>query len=386
MTAPASLTVDLNALSHNFHALEAVSGVPVHPVVKANAYGLGAVPVAKRLLAEGARTFFVARLNEGVALREAVGPEPTIYVLDGCVGGAAGALKAANLRPILNHSDQMIAWNSIGGGPCGLQIDTGMNRLGFRPEDAPGPFGGLELVMSHLACADDPAEPMNRRQRDAFAAASKLYPNALKSFANSGGCFLGPDYAFDVVRPGICLYGGGPEGRPDARLKAVATLTAEILQIRDVPAGESVGYSRGFIADRPHRIATCGAGYADGIFRSILSRRPGLGRRSPAPDPRPRLDGCYRRGRDRRRCQPRRPRRTVRRQPPRRRRRRNRRDDQLRTADLDRQPLRPHLPWLDAYSTGAPTGVGAEVGSSMGGVEGHDALSTTGPPAAACSE
>lgn len=268
MTAPATLTVDLNALSHNFHALEAVSGVPVHPVVKANAYGLGAVPVAKRLLAEGARTFFVARLNEGVALRAAIGPEPTIYVLDGCVGDAAGALKAADLRPILNHGDQIASWNAANGGACGLQIDTGMNRLGFRPEEAPEPFNGLELVMSHLACADDPAEPMNRRQRDAFAAASARYPDALKSFANSGGCFLGPDYAFDAVRPGICLYGGGPEGRPDARLKAVATLSAEVLQTRDVPAGESVGYSRGFIADKARRIATCGAGYADGVFRS----------------------------------------------------------------------------------------------------------------------
>ena len=268
MTAPASLTVDLNALSHNFHALEAVSGVPVHPVVKANAYGLGAVPVARRLLAEGARTFFVARMDEGVALRTALGAEPTIYVLDGCVGDAASALKAADLRPILNHGDQIASWNAAGGGGCGLQIDTGMNRLGFRPEDAPEPFDGLQLVMSHLACADDPAEPMNRRQRDAFASVSGRYPDALKSFANSGGCFLGSDYAFDAVRPGICLYGGGPENRPDARLKAVATLTAEILQIGDLPAGESVGYSRGFIADTTRRIATCGAGYADGVFRS----------------------------------------------------------------------------------------------------------------------
>ena len=269
MTAPASLTVDLNALSHNFHALEGLTGVPVHPVVKANAYGLGAVPVAKRLLAEGARTFFVARLNEGVALREAIGAEPTIYVLDGCVGEAAQTLKAADLRPILNHADQIAAWKAADGRACGLQIDTGMNRLGFRAEEAPEPFDGLELVMSHLACADAPAEPMNRRQRDAFAAASSRYPDALKSFANSGGCFLGPDHVFDAVRPGICLYGGGPEGRPDPRLKAVATLTAEILQIRDVPVGETVGYSRGFLADTPRRIATCGAGYADGLLRSM---------------------------------------------------------------------------------------------------------------------
>lgn len=268
MTALATLTVDLNALAHNFHALRAATGVPVHPVVKADSYGLGAVACARRLLAEGANTLFVARAAEGVTLREAVGPAPVIYVLDGCVRGTAPALTQAGLRPILNHTDQLCDWQAAGGGPCGLQIDTGMNRLGFRPEDAPEPFEGLALVMSHLACADDPAQPMNARQRDAFAAVAARYPGALRSFANSGGCFLGPDYAFDAVRPGICLYGGGPEGRPDARLKPVATLTAQILQIRDVPAGESVGYSRGYVAATPRRIALCASGYADGVARS----------------------------------------------------------------------------------------------------------------------
>lgn len=268
MTASSSLSVDLNALSHNFHALEALTGVPVHPVVKANGYGLGAVPVASRLMAEGARTFFVARLSEGEILREALGAEPIIYILDGCTGGAAPALRAADLRPVVNQPSQLADWSASGGGACALQLDTGMNRLGFRPEDAPEPFEGLALVMSHLACADEPAQPMNRRQRDAFAAAVTRYPDAVKSFANSGGCFLGPDFAFDVVRPGICLYGAGPEGRPDARLKPVATLNARVLQVRDVPAGESVGYSRGFVADAPMRIATCGAGYADGVLRS----------------------------------------------------------------------------------------------------------------------
>ncbi len=268
MTASSSLSVDLNALSHNFHALEALTGVPVHPVVKANGYGLGAVPVATRLMTEGARTFFVARLSEGEILREGLGAEPVIYILDGCTDGAAPALRAADLRPVVNQPSQLAAWTASGGGTCALQLDTGMNRLGFRPEDAPEPFEGLALVMSHLACADEPAQPMNRRQRDAFAAAVTRYPDALKSFANSGGCFLGPDFAFDVVRPGICLYGAGPEGRPDARLKPVATLNARVLQVRDVPAGESVGYSRGFVADAPMRIATCGAGYADGVLRS----------------------------------------------------------------------------------------------------------------------
>jgi alanine racemase len=147
-----------------------------------------------------------------------------------------------------------------------------MNRLGFRAEAAPEPFEGLELVLSHLACADDPTEPMNARQRDAFAAASARYPGAVRSFANSGGVFLGTDYAFDATRPGICLYGGGPEGRPDARIRPVATLTAEVMQVREVSAGESVGYSRGFMAGEAKRIATCAAGYADGVLRSYSPR------------------------------------------------------------------------------------------------------------------
>ena len=240
MPAPATLSVDLNALAHNFHALEAISGVPVHPVVKADAYGLGAVPVARRLMAEGARTFFVARASGGFALRKALGAEPVIHVLDGCVGDGAAAMIAADLRPILNHGGQLAAWQAA----------------------------GLGLVLSHLACGDAPDSPMNRQQRDAFAAAVQRYPGVVRSFANSGGVFLGPDFGFDAVRPGISLYGGGPEGRPDARLKPVATFEAEVLQVRDVPAGESVGYSQGFRAETPRRIAICAAGYADGVLRS----------------------------------------------------------------------------------------------------------------------
>ena len=265
---PAVLTVDLDALAHNYRTLGTVSGRPVDPVVKADAYGLGASACARRLMAEGARTFFVARAAEGVDLRRALGATPVIYVLDGCHGEALPSLRAADLRPIVNQPAQLQAWQSAGGGPCGLQIDTGMNRIGFRPEDAPPPFDGLELVMSHLACADEPTHPMNRRQRDVFATAAAHYPQAIKSFANSSGCFLGEDFGFDRVRPGISLYGGGPEGRPDSRLGAVASLTAEVLQVRDVPVGETVGYSQGFRPDRPTRIATAAAGYADGVLRS----------------------------------------------------------------------------------------------------------------------
>ena len=267
MPSPATLTIDLNALAANFHTLQAVGGAPVNPVVKADSYGLGAVACATRLMAEGARTFFVARAAEGEALRRALGPTPVIYVLDGCLSGAAQRLIAADLRPVLNTQEQLAEWRAAHGTACGLQIDTGMNRLGFRIEDAPEVIEGLALVMSHLACSDDPAEPMNRRQRDAFAAAAQRYPGVSRSFANSGGVFLGPDYAFDALRPGICLYGGGPEGRPDPRIRAVATLEAEVLQVRDVPAGETVGYSQGFRALAATRIATCAAGYADGLLR-----------------------------------------------------------------------------------------------------------------------
>ena len=268
MPAPATLTIDLNALAANFHTLEAAGGAPVHPVVKADSYGLGASACAERLMAEGARTFFVARTSEGERLRAALGPDAAIYVLDGCLAGRAARLRAAGLKPVLNTGAQLADWQASGGGACGLQIDTGMNRLGFRVEEAPDAFEGLDLVLSHLACADDPTEPMNARQRDAFAAAAARYPGTVRSFANSGGAFLGPDYAFDALRPGICLYGGGPEGRPDDRIRPVATLSAEVLQVREVPAGESVGYSRGFVADAPRRIATCATGYADGVLRA----------------------------------------------------------------------------------------------------------------------
>ncbi|OYX20420.1 MAG: alanine racemase [Brevundimonas diminuta] len=241
--APAVLNVDLDALARNYRTLGAVSGAPVNPVVKADGYGLGAAAVTQRLMAEGARTFFVARAAEGVRLREAIGPEPVIYILDGCHGDGAAMLKASNLRPVINHPTQLQTWQAAGGGACGLQIDTGMNRLGFRVEDAPEPFEGLELVMTHLACADEPSNPLNRAQRDAYAAAVQRYPGVTRSFANSGGCFLGPDFAFDG-------------------------LIAQAVQVRDVPAGETVGYSQGYRAERPMRVATVGAGYADGVLRS----------------------------------------------------------------------------------------------------------------------
>lgn len=272
MTTPARLYIDLNALSENFHTLQRIGGAPVQPVVKADGYGLGAAMVARKLQSEGADTFFVARLAEGEALRQALGMRPKIYVLDGCGPHDTLRLQAAQLRPVLSAPEQVRRWLSSDGGPAGLHIDTGMNRLGVRPEEAPEPFPGLDLVMSHLACSDSPDDPMNRAQRAAFEMITHRYPGVTRSLANSGGCFLGREFAYDALRPGISLYGGGPEGRTHPNLKAVAHFIADIVQVRDVPAGESIGYGRGFVAHEPMTVAVVAAGYADGVLRSYAPR------------------------------------------------------------------------------------------------------------------
>ena len=249
-------------------------------MVKADGYGLGAAPAARRLHAEGARSFFVARVAEGEALRAALnGLEAVIYVLDGVPPGAAARLQAADLTPVLNSPAQLDAWSAHArGGPplaAALHVDTGMNRLGFAPDEfealpASGRLDHLRvaLVMSHLACADDPAHPLTVRQLDAFLALRGLFPDAPASLVSSAGIFLGPDYRFDLVRPGISLYGGGPRGVTDPRIRQVALLEAPVLQVRSVAAGETVGYGATFTADRPLRVAILAVGYADGLVRA----------------------------------------------------------------------------------------------------------------------
>lgn len=261
MTA-ARLTIDLDALAAN-HALlrHLAGGAEVTPVVKADGYGLGAAVAARRLWAEGARRFHVARLSEGVSLRAALGPEATIYVLDGAAPGAVPTLLADNLVPVLNSREQVAYW--AGAGPAGLHVDTGMNRLGLRPEEARG-LSEPALLISHLACADEPGHALNAAQLQRFQAVRAQFPTARASLANSAGVFLGPDFGFDVVRPGIALYGGGGQ----AGLKAVATFEVPVLQVRQVPAGESIGYGATFVADRPLSVAILAAGYADGVLRA----------------------------------------------------------------------------------------------------------------------
>jgi alanine racemase len=279
--ARARLTVDLNALAANFKALRARAGAAeTAPVVKANGYGLGMGEVAGRLWAEGARSFFVARLEEGETLRAALGPErpADIHVLDGATGGSAPRLMAAKLIPILNSPGQVETMTALARGhgralPCGVHIDTGMNRLGFRIEEiealtaSPDRLTGLEIgmVMSHLACADSEDHPMNARQEGRFRKARALFPAARASLANTAGLYLGAPFLHEQVRVGIGLYGGGPFGVPHREIAPVATLEAPILDVRAVAQGETVGYGAGFVADRPCRAAIVAAGYADGL-------------------------------------------------------------------------------------------------------------------------
>lgn len=263
MTA-ARLTIDLDALAANYRLLCRTAGAAeVTPVVKADGYGLGATEAARRLRTEGARRFHVARLSEGISLRAALGPEAIIFVLDGATPGSVPVLLTNRLVPVLNSLEQLELWADAG--PAALHVDTGMNRLGLRPEEAAAftdrPF---EAVVSHLACADEAAHPLNALQIERFKAVRAQFPQAPASLANSAGVFLGPDYAFDMVRPGIALYGGG--GQPG--LSAVATFEVPVLQVREVPAGESVGYGATFVADRPLKAAILAAGYADGVLRS----------------------------------------------------------------------------------------------------------------------
>jgi len=266
----ARLDIDLSALAANFRTLQACQPrAEIAPVVKADAYGLGAERIAARLIHEGAKTLFVARREEGVRLRATIGAGPVIYVLDGLDDPAVFATH--DLRPVLNSPAQVALWAQAGDLKAALHIDTGMNRLGVRPDELAGlpETPDFSLIMSHLACADDPRHPMNAAQLEVFRAAVASLPAAPLSLANSAGAFLGPDHGFDMVRPGISLYGGGPFSAPHPQIQPVATLYARVLQVRDLKANETVGYGATFTAPRDMRLATVGLGYADGLLRSF---------------------------------------------------------------------------------------------------------------------
>jgi len=284
MAAAARLTIDLDALADNYAVLRAeAAGAEVAPVLKSDGYGLGAGPLARRLWAEGARSFFVARLAEGEALREALTPQrpATIYVLDGMTQGAGPRLDDAGLTPVLWNLSQIAEATAHAARagrpwPVALNIDTGMNRQGLTPNEARAlaqsidRLRGLDigLVMSHLGSAAEPENPRNARQLVDFLEVRARFPSARASLAASAGIFLDEEYRFDLVRPGVSLFGGGPREQPDARLRAVATLTAPILDIRSLNAGDLVGYGDSVRLPGSTRAGVVAAGYTDGIIRA----------------------------------------------------------------------------------------------------------------------
>ncbi|MFU0507727.1 alanine racemase [Pseudaminobacter sp. NGMCC 1.201702] len=279
--AGAVLTIDLEAVRDNYRLLKARLGkARCAGVVKADAYGLGAAEVATALAADGCDTFFVAHVGEGLALRDVLGSGPDIYVLNGTPPGAEGACVAAGLITVVNSLEQLAAWraaaNAIGRKlPAALQVDSGMSRLGMAPEEVEqlatdaSLLEGVEvkLVMSHLACADEPAHPANAAQKKAFDLLRALLPAAPASLANSSGIFLGEDYHYDLVRPGAALYGINPTpGQPNP-MRAVAHLAAKVIQTRTLTGGAGVGYGHTFRTEGPLRAATISLGYADGWHR-----------------------------------------------------------------------------------------------------------------------
>jgi len=265
-----ALHIDLDAIAANWRALDALTGCETAAVVKADGYGLDAARVARALARAGARRFFVAMAEEGAAVREALGPGPEICVFSGHMRGDTDMISDLALTPMVNSLDQLTRhFEALPGRPFGIQLDTGMNRLGMEWDEwaAVAAVALAErpvLVMSHLACADVPDDPMNAAQLALFR---QLTDGAgvPRSIAATGGILLGPEYHFDECRPGIGLYGGLPfeDARP------VVRLDLPVVQIRDLTAGEVVGYGNSWQAERPTRLATVAAGYADGLHRTL---------------------------------------------------------------------------------------------------------------------
>jgi alanine racemase len=280
----ATLTIDLAAIVANWRALAAWHEGETAAVVKADAYGLGAAHVAPALAAAGCGQFFVAHLDEALAIRPLV-PGAGIAVLNGLAAGRAAAYVAHDIIPVIGSLAELAAWQDAAASrgaplPTILHADTGMARLGFSAAELsvlraePGRLAGLRLdyVMTHLACAEDPADPFNDEQAKAFRAIAAQFPGVPTSFANSSGLFLGPAFQSDLARPGAALYGINPTPHAPNPMAPVVTLTAPILQIREVQPGESVGYNRYWVAQRRSRIATLAVGYADGYLRALSSK------------------------------------------------------------------------------------------------------------------
>lgn len=301
------LVVDLDAVARNWLYLQKKlqNGADCAGVVKADAYGLGAAAVSRALFAQGCRHFFVAKWDEGNAVRQALAAvaasfphspvseapvvvdAPAVYVLEGPRGAPAADYIQSGLIPVLNSLPDMLYWAEAAAGagrrlPAVIHVDTGMNRLGLAAAevstlaaDHADLFKALDIryVMSHLACADEPAHPLNAEQLASFHKLTAALNRPLRySFANSGGIFLGADYHFDLARPGCALYGINPTGQPENPMAPVVTLEARILQTRRIDSPATVGYGASYRVAPPVKCATVSIGYADGYLRSLTGR------------------------------------------------------------------------------------------------------------------
>lgn len=269
---PSRLRLDGDALVSNWRWLAKQSGdARCGAAVKADGYGVGAAEVVRRLGDAGCRDFFVATWAEALALGK-LADGATLAVLHGTRETELAFARAGLARPVLNTPAQVARWKEAGGGPCDVMVDTGMNRLGLSPADAMSALlDGLMIhtLMSHLACADEPDHPLNRRQLEAFRAVRSHVAAQSYSLANSAGILLGRDYAFDLTRPGLALYGGVQVAAAEGHIRQVVTPEVELLQVRDVGPGDTVGYNATFAVERPMRIGVLNLGYADGYLRGF---------------------------------------------------------------------------------------------------------------------
>lgn len=288
-SAGAWLTVDLGAIVANWRRLKAEVGrADCAAVVKADAYGLGAAHVAPALAAAGCTQFFVAHLDEAMALKPHLPAGTALSVLHGPMPGTEAEFVAHGIRPVLNSRAQVDGWRRLAQAldrelDAVVQVDTGMARTGLAPDELRAiaadrdALAGVRvaLVMSHLACADEPGHPANERQRERLVAARRLLPAAPASLANSSGVFLGGAYHFDLARPGAALYGVAPvPGRPNP-MRPVVRLEGRVVQTRWIDADTPVGYAEGWRSSRPTRVATVAVGYADGWLRALGDRVSG---------------------------------------------------------------------------------------------------------------
>jgi len=295
--ASSLLTIDLGALAKNYQLLSArATPAKCAAVVKADAYGLGLVPVVKALEKEGCSTFFVAHLDEGINARR-ITPNAEIYILNGLTLHDEAVFQEYTLRPVLNDLAQVERWARYcseqpnANSAAALQLDTGMSRLGLSKSEQKILFSDLNrlipirltLIMSHLACADEPGNAMNRKQLHEFQAAIQNFPNLPASLSASSGIFLGSKWRFDLVRPGVCLYGAKPNNSTPNPMSQVILLQGKILQVQDVDTQRTVGYGASHRVGKPTRIATVAAGYADGFSRMLSNQGVAHIGKFPAP-------------------------------------------------------------------------------------------------------